>query len=329
MLSFQLILLAFSILSSTTASDPFQIEKRFSESQQPLDDITWIEPYRRFVVKLDTPGYPRWLLNKTTTVAQEHTRAADWYYAVYDQPSAILLNFTLSSDNKTLYLNSQAILPLMDTMLPPSLAAYQVPADISRNEFSLLKHNHVLSWAYYGMTIAYQRLTIDYDRLVWADPSSGPYQNHVPTLRFRLMGLGSYKQDDVLDDRLQKVVHVTLADQKHGSSDASDRSYLITEVAIKESRRSYAYAGVLPNDVSRIDDCSARSWRCEDHGLYAEGEPWYRYIWRHKFDQYGRIGSQRHQILRRCSRNGRGHIRGIWNDSIYAADQAPAYSVVG
>jgi len=235
-------------------------------------------------------------MDKTNAPA-EYKNAADYYHPTND-PAAILLNFTLSSDNKTLYLNNQAILPLANNMVPPKLAAYQVPADISRGAFEDIKYWHLLEGAFFGMTIGYRYLNIDYDRLVWADPASGTYSNHVPTLKIRIMGLVAHDHDNILDDKLQKVVHVTLTDQKHGSSDAPDRSYLITDVALKESRTSYAYAGVLPNEASNIE-CMAKSWLCEDHDLYSQGAPWYRYIWRHNFDEFGRIGSLRREVMSR------------------------------
>jgi hypothetical protein len=31
------------------------------------------------------------------------------------------------------------------------------------------------------------------------------------------------------------------------------------------------------------------------------GAPWYRYVWRHKFDRYGRVGSLRYRVLQRWS----------------------------
>lgn len=39
------------------------------------------------------------------------------------------------------------------------------------------------------MTIGYRCIDLDYDRLVLADPATGSYQNHVPNLKFRIMGL--------------------------------------------------------------------------------------------------------------------------------------------
>jgi len=109
-------------------------------------------------------------------------------------------------------------------------------------------------------------------------------------------------ENTILDMAAQQVLHITLADQKHGCFDAPDRSYLITDVKFKTCRDSYPYtSGPTPNNETYVDNCSIKPWRCSDKGMRAEGTPWYRYVWRHKFDRYGRVGSLRHQLLQRCS----------------------------
>jgi len=181
-------------------------------------------------MKLVTPGYPLWVVNNTRSAPD----FSDEYYPL-NEPTAVLLNFTLSADSKTLLLNHWTILPVADTLAPPQLSAYQIPADFTQEA---IEYWDLLGGKYFCRSIAPRHLSIDYDRLVWADSTTGPYFNHITKLHFRIMGLGTRGRDDSFDDRLQKVVHITLADQKHGPSDESDRSYLITDVQIKESRKS-------------------------------------------------------------------------------------------
>ena len=307
---FQVMLLVFGIFSAAFAAAIDGTDGNCQENEietRALRDgwsssITWVEGGRSFVVKLDTPGYPLYIMNKSTAPALER-ESAGYYYPI-EEPSAILLNITLSSDNQTLFLNHQQILPLLDTSIPPRIEAYQVPANTSTSRIKDLVSVGLLQGIYYGMTIGYRYIGLDYDRLVWADPATGPYQNHVPTLKFRIMGLvpSAGGADTILDMAAQQVLHITLADQKHGSSDAPDRSYLITDVRFMTCKDSYPYtSGPAPNNETYVDNCSIKSWRCSDKDMWVEGAPWYRYIWRHKFDRYGRIGSLRHQLLQRWS----------------------------
>jgi len=129
---FQVMLLVFGIFSAAFAvaidgtdgnCQGNEIETRALRDGWS-SSITWLEGDRSFVVKLDTPGYPLYIMNKSTAPALER-ESANYYYPM-EEPSAILLNITLSSDNQTLFLNHQQILPLLDTSIPPRPEAYQV-----------------------------------------------------------------------------------------------------------------------------------------------------------------------------------------------------------
>ncbi|OCL05252.1 hypothetical protein AOQ84DRAFT_100693 [Glonium stellatum] len=306
----QVVLLVLSIFSNAFATTIDDIDGTYRDSEaetRSLRDewsssIIWIEEGRSFVAKLDTLGYPLYIMDKSTAPVLEK-ESADYYFST-EQTSAVLLNFTLSSDSQTLFLNHQPILPLADNSIPPRIEAYQVPANTSVSRIQdLISYGLLRGW-FYGMTIGCRYLGLHYDRLVWADPAAGPYHNHVPTLKFRIMGLvpSAGGDDKILDMANQQVLHVTLADQKHGSSNAPDRSYLITDVKLKSYEDSYPYtSGPTPNNETYVDNCNAKSWRCPDKDIHGEGAPWYRYIWRHKFDRYGRVGSFRYQLLKNWS----------------------------
>ncbi|KAF2785946.1 hypothetical protein K505DRAFT_330688, partial [Melanomma pulvis-pyrius CBS 109.77] len=258
------------------------------------------------IIKLDTHGYPLWVMDKAHAPIL-HSESADYYWET-QRPSAVLLNFTMSHDNKTLLLNHKAILPLENDNVPPSIEAYQVPADITTPQTEQLVAEGLLNRKWEGLTLGYRYLALDYDRLVWADPEAGPYQNHEPTLQFRIMGIGAHSRSDELAPQWQNVVQVRLRDQNHGSSDAPDRSYVITDLGYENMGDSYKFA---PSRELEQAECTLWSWKCADRGLYQDtGKPAYRFIWRSRFDQYGRIGSLRHAVFRKMD-----VLKRIWEDA--------------
>jgi hypothetical protein len=101
-----------------------------SASSSPL--TTWLESQRSAIVKLPTPGYPLWLMDKANAPILQ-SQSADFYWE-QDKPSAVLLNLTMSHDNKTLLLNHQAILPMANGLTPPKIEAYQVPAETTEKQ---------------------------------------------------------------------------------------------------------------------------------------------------------------------------------------------------
>jgi len=86
----------------------------------------------------------------------------------------------------------------------------------------------------------------------------------------------------------------------------------------------------MPNEESRVDNCEKWSWLCEDHVLYAKGAPWYRYIWRRKFDKFGRIGSTRHAVMSRWDGVAQffGYTWPIWVITMGAVFGAVAFGYV-
>lgn len=272
--------------------------------------VTWLEPQRSAIVALDTPGYPFWLMDKANAPALY--RNAEGSYWETHRASAVLLNLSMTADNTTLLVNGKAILPFEDYNIPPTITAYQAPANITERKVRSLAEMGLLRGDWEQLTLSYRSLELDYDRLVWADPARGPWQHHVPTLRFRIMGIGAHSRNDVLDTRRQKVLHVTLTEWSHGA-------YAITNVEIKSLDESYGYVHPGPTTAPKKcpdmgygpSTCSLRSWRCPDEGLYeADAPPYYRFIWRNRFDEFGRIGSLRHAVVRKLS-----VLREVWEDA--------------
>ncbi|KAF2705944.1 hypothetical protein K504DRAFT_460026 [Pleomassaria siparia CBS 279.74] len=259
--------------------------------------ITWLKPSHSAIVKLDTPGYPLWLMDKAHAPILQ-SQSEDFYWE-QNKSSALLVNLTMSPDFKTLLLNHEAILPMANGNTPPLLHAYQVPAEVTEARIRNIADYGLLNRQWEDLTMATRFLALDYDRLVWADPEAGPYSNHEPTLRFRILGLGAHSRSDALDSEQQTVLLVTLTEVNGRSSDDPDRSYRIARVELKNVEDGYAHA-YAPSVEPRQDECTLRSWKCPDKGLYwTSGKPAYRFMWRSHFDNHGRIGSLRHAIFKK------------------------------
>jgi hypothetical protein len=244
--------------------------------------VTWLQPQRSAIVKLSTHGYP--------------SQAAGG-------PHTLLLTFELSADNRTLLLDGTPFLPLPNYYIPPRLSAYHVPADINKDAIIAVAEDKDEGRHH----IRGQKLELDYDRLVEGDPTGGPpYYNHQPVLRFRVMGLGSDGADFLLDPHEQEIVQVTMRDQNEGgwSNDAA-RSYTLDKVEIRPADKVYADLSTSLGDhmgpeADQEKECTRKNWKCPDEGVFEAGSPYrtpYRFIWRTRFDQFGRIGSLRHAFL--------------------------------
>ncbi|KAF1974779.1 hypothetical protein BU23DRAFT_553030 [Bimuria novae-zelandiae CBS 107.79] len=249
--------------------------------------VTWLTPQRAAVVKLLTPGYP----------LKEEGSDPDVVY-----PAAVVLKFELSADNKTLLLEDTPFLPLQNYYIPPRLWATQVPAGMHVDGIRAIAEDNNDK-----RVIRKGRLELDYDRLVEGDPTGGPpYYNHQPTLRFRIMGLGAEGEDKSLDATEQEIIQVTMRDQnEEGWSNEAARSYLITSVDVLPAEEVYSKLSTELGDhmgpeADQEKECTKTNWKCPDEGVYEAGSPYrtpYRFIWRRRFDQYGRIGSLRHDFV--------------------------------
>ncbi|TVY89339.1 hypothetical protein LAWI1_G005250 [Lachnellula willkommii] len=199
-----------------------------------------------------------------------------------DIPSALILNFTVSADNKTLLLQDQPFMPLLQPHTPPRLSAPQTSQSLSEFE--------------HGTTLNLEDLPVfdlDYDRIVHPrDDPSIHYYNYYPKLMINLLGAGVAGHNALLKDMEQKVIKITLRDWntvRSASTDPPNHSFEIKEVKLWERQ---------PGDSVNPDDlkaCTLKSWRCSDFGDH----PWYRYISRQNFDEYGKIGSFRHMLHQR------------------------------
>ncbi|TVY16988.1 hypothetical protein LARI1_G006676 [Lachnellula arida] len=235
-----------------------------AQNNPTTQGVKWLEKGRSVLVRLSTPDLPLW--NKEEQIGE-------------DIPSALILNFTVSADNKTLLLQDQ---PFMPPHTPPRLSAPQTSQSLSEFE--------------HGTTLNLEDLPVfdlDYDRI--AHPRDDPsihYYNYYPKLMINLLGAGVAGHNALLKDMEQKVIKITLRDWntvRSASTDPPNHSFEIKEVKLWERQ---------PGDSVNPDDlkaCTLKSWRCSDFGDH----PWYRYIFRQNFDEYGKIGSFRHMLHQR------------------------------
>ncbi|RDW75934.1 hypothetical protein BP5796_06755 [Coleophoma crateriformis] len=184
-----------------------------------------------------------------------------------DTASAVLLNFTLTRDHRALLLQDQPFLPLSNPSEPPLLRAFQVPA---KGSVKIPQSgSHLMP------------LTLDYERLVHPrDDFSINYSNWVPTISLNVLGAGT-----------KQIVRVTLKDSNSfPTQNPPDPSFQIVRAWIEDQ----SVPGVSEY-TSR--PCSLTSYRCPD----LDTAPWYEYVSRQDFDEYGRIGSLRHLLVQRWS----------------------------
>ncbi|KAJ4305181.1 hypothetical protein N0V90_000712 [Kalmusia sp. IMI 367209] len=230
--------------------------------------------------------------------------------------AAVLLKFEMSADNKTLLLDDTPILPLQNYHIPPRLSAYQVPTDIERSAIVALGEGDEFAKEKLG-----RMLELDYDRLVEGDPTGGPpYYNHKPILRFRIMGFGAEGKDDILDTEKQDVVQMVLEDRNNGSSSDPLRSYMISSIGVLSTKKAYSEAHMGP-EADQEEECTRKSWKCPDGGVYEAGSPYrtpYRFIWRRKFDEFGRVGSLRHDFVRQWEISMQKAREDPWNSALVA-----------
>ncbi|KAF2196335.1 hypothetical protein GQ43DRAFT_263957 [Delitschia confertaspora ATCC 74209] len=291
--TFNLLFLAFTLFFPTSTAQYPPGQSSFPDSL-----VIWQTTNRSAIVKLPTPSYPLWIMDKAHAPIL-HKNAGRYYWPFKD-PSAVLLNITLAHDNKTLLLNHQPIVPLLNFDAPPMIEAYQVPANATEKQIQGLISQGLLNRAWEGLTLSFRFLALDYDRLIWGNPETPMLWCTAPQLVFRIMGIGAHERNDVLDTHKQAILRVNLRNANSRGCevvDLTDVDYRIDEIMVEGFEE---YDGREDYDVKEEqgrNECGMWSWRCPDRLLCMAGEkPYYRFIWRNRFDRYGRIGSWRHAM---------------------------------
>jgi hypothetical protein len=249
-----LLLLCLHLLSLIEATRQRELPTR--------SGLRWLEKDQSVLVRLGVPLLPLW--NQEDQIGE-------------DLPSALIFNFTLSHDNRTLLLNDNPILPLQNAYVPPRLYAYQTPQTVTQFENDPLTEYKSLP-----------QFSLDYSRIVpQAEAGSKKFYNYTLSLDLDILGAGIETYNALLPADNQRFIRITLQQLEPSSTPISSLSFRIADVYLEERG---------PNNQFKSPDgfkaCTMWSWLCPDKPTY----PWYQYIYRQNFDDYGKIGSRRHFI---------------------------------
>lgn len=142
-----------------------------------------------------------------------------------------------------------------------------------------------------------QTLALDYDfTMKHRDDPSIEYYNYHPTLQVNIIGARCLQDGSIVTTQphilldgtrgSQKIVEVKMREQNHAISTSPDRNFTISAVKLIDRPRDYRVPrGPRP--------CSLTSWRCAD----IADPPWYREVWYDHFDENGRIGCLRREVM--------------------------------
>ncbi|PMD46595.1 hypothetical protein L207DRAFT_217024 [Hyaloscypha variabilis F] len=238
----------------------FSLVAAISQREQPQrPGIKWLEEERSVLVRLETPDLPLW--NVENQIGE-------------DLPSALIFNFTLSHDYRTLMLNEVPILPLENAYVPPRLFAYQ-----SSETLTQFDNDPITDYNSCPL------FSLDYSRIVpQAEDSSQKYYNYTLSLELDILGASIAEYNALLPANNQNFIRVTLNQADSRETHISLVSFKIGDISLEERGSNNQF-----QSPESLKTCTAWSWLCADK----PGYPWYQYIYRQHFDEYGRIHSMR------------------------------------
>lgn len=223
-------------------------------SRQPTSKGTkWLQEGRSVLVRLDTPDLPLW--NANEQIGEE-------------LPSALIFNFTLTQDSRTLLLNDVPILPLENAHFPPLLSARQTSVNSESFE-----NDNVNDYSQSPI------FDLDYSRRV-----STPFSDH---LEIDILGASIAGYNSLLPSNDQRYIHVYLQQVAPHGLQPAHKKLPSSVFKISQIRLDGRFLEFKHPDSLKV--CRIWSWRCADIKEY----PWYRYIYRQSFDAHGKIGSFR------------------------------------
>jgi hypothetical protein len=206
----------------------------------------------------------------------------------------VFSNFTISASRHHLLLNNDYFALLVpNPSVPPRLRAQQMVSNPT-----LQATGRKLSpddWLTGQVTE--QTLALDYEfTMNNRDDPSIRYYNYHPVLRLNIIGARCLQEGSVVESQphilldgtrgQQKIVEVQMREQNHVTSTSPDRNFTISAVKLIDRPKDYRVPrGPKP--------CSVTSWRCAD----IANPPWYREVWYDHFDEHGRIGCLRREVL--------------------------------
>jgi hypothetical protein len=231
--------------------------------QRTSRGVKWLEKERSVLVRLQTPDLSLW--NQDEQIGE-------------NIPSALIFNFTLTRDNRTLLLNGIPILPLENAHVPPRLNAHQ-----TRDNLTHFEDDNLTDFSSCPL------FSLDYFRHVpEPEDDSQVFYTYNPTLNLDILGASIAGYNALLPADTQHFISLTLKQlESPGTNPTSSLSFKIANLYL-EDRDPYSQF----KTPDSLQQCTIWSWLCSDVARY----PWYQYIYRQNFDDYGKIGSLRHLI---------------------------------
>jgi len=207
-------------------------------------------------------------------------------------PGAFIFNFTLTPDNRTLLLNDEPILPRAHPHIPTPLRAHQTGE--TATDFA-----HRVRTNFSGAPV----MDLDY-YIETPDTTSGTSiynTKYNPRLRIDILraNMPTYPgYSTPLFSNSQKQIWVWLEDLSVYPPETPYSSITLKISRVKVSRRwpdADSQGTTTYKTPKSLKTCHIWSWLCADINNY----PYYEYIYRENFDQYGKKGSMRHFLTTR------------------------------
>jgi hypothetical protein len=202
-------------------------------------------------------------------------------------PGAFIFNFTLHSDNRTLLLNDEPILPRAHPHIPTPLRAHQTgetATDLAHRVCTNFSGAPVMDLDYY---------------IEIPDTSSGTSiynTKYNPRLRLDILraSMPTYPgYSTPLFSNSQNQIWVWLEDLSAHPPKTLYSTITLRITRVQVGRRwldTDSQGTTTYKTPKSLKTCHIWSWLCADINKY----PYYEYIYRENFDQYGKKGSMRH-----------------------------------
>lgn len=220
---------------------------------------------REALVKLELAGLP-WLTAKNNGNSPS---------------SCALLDLVITGEGKHLSLGRQKLaLTVPDPSIPVSPYVGQVDCDY---DLSFIDQKRPLCEQISRYINNETEMGLDYaiDARNRDDPNIR-YYNYHPQIYLDIVGA----KNMLLDAPAQKTLEIKLYDKSKTGSTDPRREFRIEKILFHDRPKDYRVPGSFEKP------CSLWSYRCAD----IADPPWYKYVWRSNFDEYGRIGCLRREL---------------------------------
>ncbi|PVH89584.1 hypothetical protein DL98DRAFT_647325 [Cadophora sp. DSE1049] len=239
--------------------------------------VRWYKAERQVGIGLATPDLFYWDQNNEVST---------------DYPGAFIFDLKLTPDNLTLLLNGEPILPRARTHVPASLRAPQVGLvedGVEHRPSVGVGEPTVMDLDYYIDTPDTTSGTSIYNTKYNPRIQIDILQASIPSLP----GYSTPLSSDV-----QEMIWIWLEglSEHPPGTPYANIPLKISRVEVSKRWLNYHSEGTTTyRSLKSLSGCYLWSWLCADIDEY----PYYEYIYRENFDEYGKKGSMRHFLTRR------------------------------